>query len=226
MSTPKDEGNQSDDREQEASICSPDCGCNPAAKTGKMRWVIGAIVLLAAGVMVVRAMSKTDATAAQKPVPAFAAPAASPTQAAEAKSAIDSSTTVQAEENTVGTMIGALAELNDVAAKTDVVFIFLPGKEPATGIPPSKPIKEAVRMIEEKAGKKCGIFTLKPGSRDYAQIAAQMSVPGVLAMVKGGGTSAVSGEITDTKLVQGFVSASSAGGCGSGGCSPASAGCK
>jgi len=196
-----------------------------------MRWVIGVIVLLAAGAMVVRAMSKTDSTSAQKPGTAFATPAASPTQAAEGKAAIDSSPTVQAEENTVGTTIRALAELNDAAAQTDAVFIFLPGKEAAAGILPSKPIKEAARMIEEKAGKKCGVFTLKPGSRDYEQIAAQMSVPGVLAMVKGGGMSAVSGEITDTKLVQGFVSASSAGGCGSGGCSsggcgPASADCK
>jgi hypothetical protein len=191
-----------------------------------MRWVIGVIVLLAAGVMVVRARSKTDATAAQKSVTAFTAPAA-PTQAGEEKLATDSSTAVQAAENTVGTTIGALAELNDVAAKTDAVFIFLPGKE-AAGILPSKPMKEAARMIEEKAGKKCGLFTLKPGSRDYDQVAAQMSVPAVLAMVKGGGMSTISGEITDTKLVQGFVSASSAGGCGSGGggCSPASAGCK
>ena len=69
-------------------------------------------------------------------------------------------------------------------------------------------------MIESKAGLKCGLFTLKAGSRDYDQIAAQMSVPGVLAMVKGRGMSAVSGDITEAKLVQGFVAASSAGGCG------------
>ncbi|MBU4365897.1 MAG: hypothetical protein L6437_16565, partial [Kiritimatiellae bacterium] len=65
-----------------------------------------------------------------------------------------------------------------------------------------------------------GIFTLKPGSRDYEQIATQMPVPGVLAMVKGRGMIPVSGDITETKLIQGFVAASSGGGCG-----PSSAGC-
>jgi hypothetical protein len=72
----------------------------------------------------------------------------------------------------------------------------------------------AVRTIESKAGKKCGLFTLKSGSPDYDQIAAQMSVPGVLAIVKGCGMSPISGDITEAKLVQGFVAASSAGGCG------------
>ena len=36
-----------------------------------------------------------------------------------------------------------------------------------------------------KTGKKCGLFTLKPSWCDYDQVADQMSVPGVLAMVKG-----------------------------------------
>ena len=43
-----------------------------------------------------------------------------------------------------------------------------------------------------------------------------MAVPGVLALVKGRGMSAVSGEITEAKLVQGYVAAGSAGGCGPG----------
>jgi hypothetical protein len=50
------------------------------------------------------------------------------------------------------------------------------------------------------------------------------SVPGVLAMVKGRGMSAISGEITEDKLVQGYVAASRSGGCDSGGCG--SGGCK
>jgi hypothetical protein len=74
-------------------------------------------------------------------------------------------------------------------------------------------MKGAARTIEAQ-GKKIGLFTLKPGSPDYDQIAKQMSVPGVLTIVKGRGMSAVSGDITEAKLVQGFVAASSAGGCG------------
>lgn len=232
MSTPQDNETQSEGSElkkKDDATCGSGCGCHSTTKAGKTRWAIGVIVLLAAGAMVVRAMNKPDATTPQNSAPAFAASAAVPKNGGEVK-AIKSApiVPVKAVEATVGTTIGALSELNNVAAQTDAVFIFLPGKEPSTGVPPSAQMKEATRMIEEKAGKKCGVFTLKPGSRDYDQIAAQMSVPGVLAMVKGGGTSAVSGEITDTKLVRGFVSASSAGGCGSGGggCSPASSGCK
>jgi hypothetical protein len=49
-----------------------------------------------------------------------------------------------------------------------------------------------------------------------------MTLPGVLAMVKGKGMSPVSGEITETRLIQGFVAASNCGpgGCGPGGCCP------
>ena len=83
-------------------------------------------------------------------------------------------------------------------------------------------MKAAVRTMEAK-GVKCGLFTLKPGTRDYDQVAKQMAVPGVLALVKGRGMSAVSGEVTEAKLLQGYVAAGSAGGCGPGagaGCCP------
>jgi hypothetical protein len=80
-------------------------------------------------------------------------------------------------------------------------------------------MKSAASRINSQ-GYKVALFTLETGSRDHAQLAAQMSVPGVLALVKGKGMSAVSGEVTETKLIQGFVAAS-AGGCGPGGCGPA-----
>jgi hypothetical protein len=120
----------------------------------------------------------------------------------------------------VVTSIGAIAELNTVATNLDAVFIFLPGKEGISVNPPLTPMQGAARTIEFK-GLKCGLFTLKAGSRDYDQIAGQISLPGVLAMVKGRGMSAISGDITETKLVQGYLAASSAGGCAPGsGCCP------
>ena len=112
--------------------------------------------------------------------------------------------------------------MNTAAAKTDAVFVFLPGKEGGGAKAPSAPMRSAARAIEGK-GMKCGLFTLKPGSADYDQIAKQMAVPGVLALVRGRGMSAVSGEVTEAKLLQGYVAAGSAGGCGAGaspGCCP------
>jgi MYXO-CTERM domain-containing protein len=198
---------------QQASACGPGCGCHVGGAPGKTRWVIGAIVLVAAGVMVVRAMVKTDGASTQASATAFADPVASQTAAGTGGPATDSAAAAPATETSVGTTIGAFSELNTVAAKTDAIFVFLPGKEGTPGNPPSTPMKGAARLIESK-GLKCGLFTLKAGSRDYDQIAKQMSVPGVVAMVKGRGMSAVSGEITESKLVQGYVAASSAGGCG------------
>ena len=216
MSTPNEDRKPTDNMEllkQQAAGCGPGCGCHATGASGKTRWVVGAIVLAAAGVMVVQAMIKSDGAATQTTAPAFATLAASQTPAGESGPATKSGAAASAAETSVGTSLGAISELNAVAATADAVFIFLPGKEGTSGNPPSIAMKGAVRTIEAK-GLKCGLFTLKAGSRDYDQIAAQMSVPGVLAMVKGRGMSAVSGEITETKLVQGFVAASSAGGCG------------
>lgn len=116
--------------------------------------------------------------------------------------------------------IGALAELNAVAAKLDAVFVFLPGKEGTSSNLPAATINKAARTIEAQ-GKKVGLFTLMPSSHDYDQIEGKISLPAVLAMVKGRGMNAISGDITETKLVQGYIAASSAGGC----CPSAGAGC-
>jgi MYXO-CTERM domain-containing protein len=224
MKTPNEDGKPSDNMEslkQQAACCGPGCGCNATGTPTKTRWVIGAIVLVAAGVLVVRAPVKSDSASTQSATPGFAALAALSTSTGESGADTNSAATTPGAETSVGTSIGALAELNTVAAKTDAAFIFVPGKEGASGFPPLATMKGSARMIESKAGIKCGLFTLKAGSRDYDQIAAQMSVPGVLAMVKGRGMSAVSGECTESKLVQGFVAASSAGGCGT----SAGAGC-
>ncbi len=218
MSASKNEGYAPTNMEllkQQASACGTGCACHAGSIPGKARWVIGAIVLVAAGVLVVRAMIKTDNGAtAQAPAPDFAAPVAAAVEAVEPGPAPKATAAVQPVETTVGTVIGAFAELNTAAANTDAVFVFLPGKEGSSSTPPSTAMKGAVGTIQSRAGMKCGLFTLKAGTPDYDQIAKQMSVPGVLALVKGRGMSAVGGDVTEAKLVQGFVAASSAGGCG------------
>lgn len=225
MKTPNEDGKPTDNMEslkQQAAGCAPGCGCNAPGTPGKTRWVIGAIVLVAAGALVVRAMIKNDTVTTQTAPPAFAALAASPTPAGESGTPTNSFVAAPAAATSVGASIGAFSELDTVAASSDAVFIFLPGKDGTSGRPPLTTMKGAARMIEAQ-GKKIGLFTLKPGSRDYDQIAKQMPVPGVLTIVKGRGMSAVSGEITESKLVQGFVAASSAAGCGpsaAAGCCP------
>jgi hypothetical protein len=215
MNTPNENEKPTNNMEslkQQAAACDSGYGCHVTGTPGKTRWVIGVIVLVVAGALVARAMIKSGGASAQTTTPAFAAPV-SPTRTGETGPPTNSGAVAQALETAVGITIGAFSELNVVAIKTDAVFIFLPGKGGVSGNPPSTTMKEAARTIEAQ-GKKIGLFTLKPGSPDYDQIAKQMSVPGVLTIVKGRGMSAVSGDITEAKLVQGFVAASSAGGCG------------
>jgi hypothetical protein len=197
--------------QQEASACGPACGCHASGPTSRIRQIIGVIVLVAAAGLVARAMVKNDGASANPTAPVFASvttTAGTPSPANE---------TVMAVKE-----ITALSELNAVAVDTDAVFVFLPGKGDASGKSPIAQIQGAVRTIESQGRNKVGVFTLKADSPEYEQLAAQTPVPGVLAMVKGRGMSAVSGEITEAKLVQAFVGASSAGG---GGCGPSSAGC-
>ena len=244
MNTTNEEPNETDNMETlkpQSAGCGAGCGCHSGGAPGKARWGICAIVLIAAGVLVVRAMTKTDAATKQESAHTFATPmavpvaasntmaAAAPVVSAESAPATGASEGAKPAEASAGTIIGALAELNTVAAKNDAVFIYLLGKEESSGnAAATKAMQAAVRTIEAKGGTKCALFTLKAGSPDYANLASQVSLPGVLALVKGKGMSAVSGEITETKLVQSYVAASSAGGCGSGGsggCAPGTPGC-
>jgi MYXO-CTERM domain-containing protein len=205
MNTPNENGKPGDNMalpKPQAAGCDSGCSCHATGKPGKTRWVIGAIVLVAAGVLVARDIIKSDGASAQTTTPAFALPIA----------ATNSSAAAPTTEKRVEP-IGTLSELNTVATNLDAVFVFLPGKEGTSANSPSTPMKNAARTIEAQ-GKKIGLFTLKAGSPDYDQIAGQISLPAVLAMVKGRGMNAISGDITETKLVQGFLAASSAGGCG------------
>ena len=145
MNSPNDNEKKTDNMEsqkQQTSACGPECGCHTSGASGKARWVIGAIVLVAAGALVVRAIIKSDSTSTQTSTPNVAA-----------------STAPQTPAGTV-TTISALSELNTMAVNTDVVFVFLPSKGKASSNPPSAPMKDAARTIELK-GLKCGLFTLK-----------------------------------------------------------------
>ena len=96
-----------------------------AGKPSKGRWVVGVIVLAAAGVMVVRGMVKSDKGSTQASAAGFANPAATRTAAAGPAT---NSEAAAVDEKTVGTTIGAFAELNTVAIKTDAVFILFAGE--------------------------------------------------------------------------------------------------
>src|ERR1035437_2602268 len=103
---------------QPASACGSECGCHATGTQSKTRRIIGALVLVAAMAMVARGVVKSNAAPPQTSGQAFALPIAATNSIAAAPTT----------EKNVET-IGALAELNALAAKLDAVFVFLPGKE-------------------------------------------------------------------------------------------------
>jgi len=187
---------------QENACCGDACDCHASSSSsisGKMRTIIGSVVLVAAALLVVRAIAKDSGSASTTDAQAFVMPAAAPA--------------TTETQSVIGTQIDSFADLNRVAAQTDAVFLFLPSKD---GKLPSDAVKGAAAKIE-KQGQKCGLFTLKTSSPDFAQLTDHATLPAVLVMVKGKGTIWVSGDITEEKLVQGYVAASRSGGCCSAG---------
>jgi hypothetical protein len=206
MSTQDDESKPPSPMEpfkQAASACGPGCACQPSGRSLRIRWIIGLIVLLAAAVLIARALVKSRQASAPAAPACFALAPSADAGPSTAKPG-----GLEAKE------IAAISELNTLAMDTDAVFVFLPTKEASPHQMPTALIQAAVQTIEEKAKIKMGLFTLKAEGSDYQQLATQTPVPAVLTIVKGRGMRAVSGEMTEAKLVQAFVAASSAGSCG------------
>ncbi len=220
MSSSNEDRKQTDNMEllkQQASGCAPGCDCHAAGPLRRKRVILGTIVLLVAVALVARAVIKTSG-ASRPDAAGFALPTAEQTPAADGVAATPTVEAAKTQE-TVGKEIGSLADLNTLATAADAVFVYVPGKDGASGNPPATAMQSAAKRIGSQ-GVKIDFFTLKAGTRDHDMLAAQMPVPGVLAGVKGRGMMPVSGDITEAKLIQGFVAASSAGGCGPSGCAP------
>ena len=208
---------QNNDQEQPVGTCGPGCHCG-ASGSGRWRWIVGGMVLLVVGALVVRAVAKGNGSSTA-PAPTGFAVLPAPTQTPAPAGAGQSAVADSVKE------LASLSELNTVAVDSVGAFVFLPGTNGTPAAVPTAVMQGAVKtMAPQLNGGKVGIFTLRADSPDYVQIASQMAVPGVLALVKGRGMAPVTGVLTQTKLIQGFATASSAGGCGTGGCGPT--GCK
>ncbi len=202
--------------------CGPGCDCGKPSGNKKAKTVIFLIVLLAVcGIFVYKANSAKQ-TAQDNTTAAFAAPIVN--QANGQEPAVKS---IEEKKN-VGEFLDSLASLNKVAINQDGVFVFIPANGNETI---RKETTDAIASAEQKLkskGTRLGLYTLKfSPSKEYADIAKQLPLPGILVMSKGRGIGTVSGEITETKLLQAYVASSRAGGCcptggGSSGCNPSS----
>jgi len=117
--------------------------------------------------------------------------------------------------------LDSMASLNKMATNTDAVFILLVAEDQRDNQTITEEIDAAAQKIQAN-GVRVSAFRLRQAAPEYVQLSKQISVPCVLAMVKGGRMSAVSGQISEAKLVQAFVTASRpASGC----CPPGSTVC-
>ena len=226
MSSSNQDRKETDNMEllkQQSPSCAPGCDCHATGPLGRKRLILGTIVLLVAVALVARAVIKTNGAPSQPDAAAFTSPIVAQTPPAESAPATPPAEAAKTADAFVAKEIASLSELNTLAVANDAVFVYIPGKNGSSSNPPAAAMQSAAKRIGSQ-GTKIGFFTLKAGTRDHEMLAAQMSVPGVLAAVKGRGMSAASGDITETKLIQAFVGASSAGGCGAGGCGPAGCG--
>ena len=107
--------------------------------------------------------------------------------------------------------------------KADTVLVFLAGaNEEAAGA-----AAETVEATAEKlvsSGKAIGVFTLAEGASGYEDLMKALGIktlPAAVVMSRGKGSMAVSGEMTEAKLLGAYVKSLSAAGCGTS-CAPGS----
>jgi uncharacterized protein YpmB len=203
-----------------SECCGPGCNCGKPSGNKKAKIVICLIVLLAiCGIFVYKANSARQTTQDNTKAE-FAAPIVN--QATGQEPAVKSAE----DKKNIGEVIYSLASLNKLAVNQDAVFLFVPANDNEIV---KKETLDAIASAEQKiksSGVKIGLYTLQfSPSTEYANLAKQLTLPGILVMSKGKGMGAVSGEITEGKLLQAYVASSRAGGCcpaggGSAGCSP------
>ena len=109
-----------------------------------------------------------------------------------------------------GVTLSSLKALDDVAADKEAVFVLLPGDGEETSGNVSRSVNAVIKMLSGQ-GRRVGTFTLRKRVEGYEQLIKQFSVkslPCVIVAGRGCGSAAVSGEITEIKLLRAFVQAS------------------
>jgi len=210
--------------------CGPGCDCGKPSGNTKAKAVVCLIVLLAISGIFVYKAKNAEQTTPVNTATAFAAPVTG--EVNEQKSAVSTIDkqepvvkTVEGKKR-VGEFIDSLASLNKVAINQGAVFVFIPAMGEETV---SKETMAVITSAEQKiksTGVQIGLYTLQSISSEYANLAAQLTLPGMLVMSKGRGMGAVSGGITKEKILQAYVASSRGGGCGpSSSCGPSTPGC-
>lgn len=198
---------ESDELKLASEQCGPGCDCAKPSGSKKMRMAVTLLVVLAAcGVLAYKmAGAKTGPPAGKSA--AFSAGIAS--QGTGAGS--------QVHGTDAGEQLDSLSSLNEKAADKNAVFICIPA--PGDGAVKRKTvgaINAAMRNLKSN-GIDAGMYTLKPGTPDYAKVTAKATPPEVIVISRGGSAVMVAGALTETNLMQAYVASTRSGGCCSSG---------
>lgn len=104
----------------------------------------------------------------------------------------------------------AISSYSQVKPSQEVTFVYVPAKNSKISSKTQSAIQSAKKTLEAK-NIKVELYTLNTSSADYA---AQTKTPAVTVIYKGKDKKTVSGDIDTTKLLQAYIAATLAGGCG------------
>jgi hypothetical protein len=218
-------------KQDETAVCGPGCACGTPSGSGRLKIMVSLIVLLAvAGIFIYKAVAAKDNAAGNTAAKdgaafAFAEPAPSTVPGAESQPSATATPDAAKAGQKVGEYLESLSDLNKVAVSQDAVFVFIPAPKNDLADDKTNDAMLAVQRTLKSSKITLGLYTLPTRSPDYSGISAQVQAPAILVACKGKGMAAVSGDVTEAKLLQAFVAVSSAGGCGPSGCGPSSGGC-
>ena len=204
---------------EDSQACCPSASgsgdCCPPSSGGGKSWktMVFILIVVAAGVVLARSLIGKSNSAANQTQQLFAAiqPEAK-LESPLVPSVVNDMTKEDISDDKAapalwGPELDSLASLNKVATETDAVFVLLASNDQQSNQNITKEIEAAAKTIKSN-GVRVSAFRLNKAVPDYAQLAKQVSIPSVLAMVKGRGMNAVSGEITEANLLSAFVRAS------------------
>lgn len=230
--------------------CGPECSCScGTSSTGKKMKLAACLIvlLLVAGILIYKAYGTKNVSSGSAKESGFAITQAEPKsmpannsdvlavasekQAAtiavtDTKQAAPVTDTIQISRK-IGESLDSLSSLNKVALSQDTVFVFIPAAKSEFADDATKNAVIAAQHALKAKNINIGLYTLPGSSPDYAALSAQVQAPAILVATKGKGMAVVSGEVTETKLLQAYMASARSGGCGpsSSGCGPSSGGC-
>lgn len=174
--------------------CPPDCDCHKSAISDRTKkLILFLIILMIIGIIAVKMSAKAHA--------------AEP-NSAKLKPSINKTLKENFGEN--------ITSLNKIKPTQEVAFVYIPTKNNKNTDAKTKSAAISAQKILSAKKIKTDLYTLSPDSKDYESTISQTKAPAILVIYKGKGKSTVSGDINTTKLLQAYMQASLAGGCGAG----------